>query len=268
MARDLGGPRLHRGPDGRSTETRPVRAAQWLAVPAGLLLVVAIWSLLATRIAKPYLLPHPSDVWHSLLSNADLIIYHAQATIAEVVLGFSIGFLLAIVLGYIISRSRTLERLLTPYIVASQAVPIVAIAPLLVLWFKAGMPVTVVAAALIVFFPMLVNTVVGLRNIDPRFRELMHVMSASKRQTLTKLEVPASLPVLLGGVRVGVTLSVIGAVVGEFLGSDRGLGVLVQITHGTWNDKLMFAALLVLVAMALTLYGGAAGLERFLLRHR
>jgi NitT/TauT family transport system permease protein len=121
---------------------------------------------------------------------------------------------------------------------------------------------------LIVFFPMLVNTVVGLRNIDPAYRQLMRALSANDWQNLTLLEIPAALPYLLGGLRVGVTLSVIGAVVGEFLGSDRGLGTLVQVARGQFNDALTFAALLTLVALALTLYGAAAGVEHVLTRNR
>ena len=189
-------------------------------------------------------------------------------TVAAIVGGFAIGFLLATVLGYVLSRSDLLERLLTPYIVASQAVPVIAIAPLLVLWFGAGMPVKVVVSALVAFFPMLVTTIVGLRHIDPAYRELMRALSASRAQTLVWLEVPAALPVLLGGVRLGVTLAVIGAVVGEFLGSDRGLGTLVLIAKGSYNDRLVFAALLVLVCLAFVLYGTVAALERILLRHR
>jgi NitT/TauT family transport system permease protein len=247
---------------------RSLRVVEWLAFPAGAVLLVAAWSAAAASVRDAYLLPPPSAVWRSLLDNHGVIWWHTKATLAAVAGGFAIGFALAVVLGYIISRSRLLERLITPYVVASQAVPVVAIAPLLVFWFRAGMPVKVATVSLIVFFPMLVSTVVGLHNISPASRELMRALSASRRQTLVWLEIPAALPVLLGGVRVGVTLSVIGAVVGEFLGSDRGLGTLVQIANGSYNDRLMFAALAVLVTVALTLYGAAVAVERAWLRHR
>jgi NitT/TauT family transport system permease protein len=243
-------------------------ARDWLALPVGLTVLLGAWAVAADRIGRSYLLPTPASVLRSLIDNRALIAWHTRVTAAEIVLGFAVGFALALVMGYIISRSRALERLLTPYIVASQAIPIVAVAPLLVYWFSPGMPVKVTAAALIVFFPMLVNTVVGLRNINPAYLELMRSLSANSRQTLIKLEIPAALPVLLGGVRVGVTLSVIGAVVGEFLGSDRGLGSLVQVTNGQFNDALMFAALVVLVALALSLYSLAAAIERVLLARR
>jgi NitT/TauT family transport system permease protein len=246
---------------------RPL-AGGWIAWPLGLIAAVGLWAALAHYVDKPYVLPRPTAVLEKLIQNAGLIAWHAQATLLAVVAGFAIGFTLAVVLGYLIYRSPTLERLVTPYIVASQAVPIIAIAPLLIIWLGAGTPMKVLAAALIVFFPMLVNTVVGLRSINPAYRELMRALSASSSQTLLKLEIPAAMPMLLAGLRVAVTLSVIGAVVGEFLGSDRGLGTLVLITRGQWNDALTFAALLTLVALALALYGGAAVLERALLRKR
>jgi len=246
----------------------PPRGADWLALPLGLVALVALWAVVARRIDVPYLLPTPADVFASLVTNADRIAWHARYTLAEVLAGFGIGFALAATGGYAVAHSRLLERLILPPVVASQAVPIVAVAPLLVYWFGAGMAVKVAAAALIVFFPMLVSTVVGLRQIDPAFRELMLILSASRWQTALHLEIPAALPVLLGGLRVGVTLSVIGAVVGEFLGSDRGLGSLVAVANGSFNDDLMFAALVTLVALAMGLYGLAALAERVLLANR
>lgn len=244
------------------------RAAPWLMWPLGLVAAVLLWAVAAYRVATPYVLPGPAAVVRSFAENRDLIAWHAQATLVAVIAGFAIGFALAVVLGYVIYRSPTLERLLTPYIVASQAVPIIAIAPLLIVFLGAGTRMKVLAAALIVFFPMLVNTVVGLRSINPAYRELMRALTATNAQTLVKLEIPAAMPMLLAGLRVALTLSVIGAVVGEFLGSDRGLGTLVLVSRGQYNDALTFAALLTLVALALTLYGGAVALERVLLRSR
>lgn len=244
------------------------RATERLALPLGVVALLVLWKIAAARIAAPFLLPDPSRVAASWLENRSLILWHAEATLEAVGLGFVAGSAMAAVLGYVISHSRALERLLTPYVVASQAVPIVAVAPLLVYWFRPGMPVKVTAAALIVFFPMLISTVVAFRNIPSADRELMHVMAAGRAQLLLKLEVPAALPYLLGGVRTGVTLSVIGAVVGEFLGSSRGLGTLLQITNSMFSDALMFAALVTLIVLALLLYGGAAALEHVLLRDR
>lgn len=248
---------------------RPVRAqAGWLAFPLAVTVGLGLWSVAARHVDASYLLPTPRAVFESFPANSELIWWHTRATLVEIAVGFAIGFALATVLGYFVSLSRWCEKIVMPYVVASQAIPIVAVAPLLVFLFGNGMSVKIAAAALIVFFPMLVNTVVGMRNIDPAYRQLMRALSATRMQTLIHLEIPAALPVLLGGLRVGVTLSVIGAVVGEFLGSGRGLGTLVNVSRGQYNDALTFAALLTLATLALTLYALAAGLELILMRGR
>jgi NitT/TauT family transport system permease protein len=182
--------------------------------------------------------------------------------LSEVLAGLFLGVLAAAVLGYWIAKSPSVERLLSPYIVASQAIPIVAIAPLLVIWFGPGRLSKVLISALIVFFPVLVNTVVGVRSVPQDLRQLMRSLRASRRQVFTKLEVPAALPVLLGGLKIGATLSVIGAVVGEFVGADEGLGFLVSIGRGLYDTPLVFVAVFLLIAMALALYGLVAWLER------
>jgi NitT/TauT family transport system permease protein len=191
---------------------------------------------------------------------------HFAITLGEVLAGLALGTLAATLLGYGVARSPTLERWLTPYIVASQAVPIVAIAPLLVLWFGVGLRSKVLIGALIVFFPILINTVVGLRSVEPDLRDLMRSLRAARWQTFAKLEVPAALPVWLGGLRVGATLAVIGAVVGEFVGADRGLGFLISFGRGQYDTALVFVAAGTLVVMALSLYGLVAWVERVVLR--
>jgi NitT/TauT family transport system permease protein len=148
----------------------------------------------------------------------------------------------ATVLGYLLARSLHLERLLSPYIVASQSIPIVAIAPLLVIWFGPGLFSKILVCALIVFFPVLVNTVVGVRSVPPDLRDLMRSLQSSRWQTLKYLELPAALPVFLGGLRIGATLSVIGAVVGEFVGAKSGLGFLVNVGRGIYDTSLVFVA--------------------------
>jgi len=164
------------------------------------------------------------------------------------------------------AKSRSLERLLSPYVVASQSVPIVALAPLLVIWFGTGRLSKVLVCALTIFFPMLVNTMVGVRSVDRDLRDLMHSLRATRWQLLTRLEVPAALPVLLGGLKVSVTLSVIGAVVGEFVAADRGLGFLINVARGNFDTPLMFVALLTLVVIALALYLVVVLAEALLLR--
>ena len=155
-----------------------------------------------------------------------------------------------------------METVLQPFLVASQAVPIVAIAPLLVIWFGPGIFSKILICALIVFFPVLVNTVVGLREVPDNLRDLMRSLDATTWQTLRLLEIPAALPVLLGGLRVGAALSVIGAVVGELVGADRGLGFLINVGRGQYDTALVFVGVFTLIILALSLYGLVLLLEK------
>ncbi len=186
-------------------------------------------------------------------------------TLQEVLIGLVLGVSVATILGYLLAKSRAFERIFSPYIVASQSVPTVAIAPLLVIWFGPGLVSKILICALIVFFPVLVNIIVGVRSVPEDLRDLMRSLQASSWQTFTYLEVPAALPVFLGGLRIGATLSVIGAVVGEFVGADRGLGFLISRGKWEYDTPLVFVAVLTLVVMALTLYGLVVLLENWLL---
>jgi len=233
------------------------RRGGWF-LPVSLLAGLALWQVLFLIGWQPsYILPGPLQVaarfWVALMDGS--LLRHTLATLEEVLLGLLAGSLLATSLGYLIARSPTLERLLSPYLVASQAVPVVAIAPLLVIWFGPGLFSKVLICALIVFFPVLVNTVVGLRAVPQNLRDLMRSMRATRWQTLRYLEIPAAMPVFLGGLRIGATLSVIGAVVGEFVGSDRGLGFLINVARGQYDTALVYATVLTLIALALALYG-------------
>jgi NitT/TauT family transport system permease protein len=172
----------------------------------------------------------------------------------EVLAGLLIGGLAATSLGYLLAKSALLEKLLSPYLVASQSLPVVAIAPLLIIWFGPGIFSKILICSLTVFFPILINTVVGLREVPNDLRDLMRTLKASSTQTLWKLEVPAALPIYMGGLRVGATLSVIGAVVGELVGSDRGLGFLINIGRGQYDTALVFVAIFTLVFIAVALY--------------
>lgn len=243
---------------------------RWL-LPMTLLAGLGGWWLLTRLTGLPaFILPGPQDVARRFLRalGDGSLPRHTAATLTEVLLGLAIGILVATVLGYLLAKSRSLERILSPYIVASQAIPIVAIAPLLVIWFGPGRLSKVVVAALIVFFPVLVNTVVGVRSVPEQLYDLMRSLRATRWQTFRKLELPAALPVLLGGLKVGATLSVIGAVVGEFVGADEGLGFLINLGRGMYDTPLVFVAILTLVALALALYGIVSGLEKWLLSWR
>jgi NitT/TauT family transport system permease protein len=249
---------------------RPRWRYAW-TIPVTLVLGLALWEAL-TRWSDlpPFILPPPQDVWLRFLrALADgSLLRHTSVTLMEVLGGLALGLSAATVLGYVLAKSRLLERLLAPYIVASQSIPVVAIAPLLVIWFGPGRLSKVLISSLIVFFPVLINTIVGVRSVPAELHDLMRSLRATRWQTFAKLEVPAALPVLLGGLKIGATLSVIGAVVGEFVGSEMGLGFLISLARGLYDTALTYVVVFALVGMALTLYGLVSLLERRLLAWR
>src|SRR3990172_7023275 len=247
---------------------KPPSSLSWVLLPVSLIGGVLLWmAIVQVGGLPPFILPSPDLVWTrfvTALSDGSLL-RHVWVTLQEVVIGLLIGVVSASMLGYLLAKSRRLERVLTPYVVASQSVPIVAIAPLLVIWFGPGLVSKVLICALIVFFPVLINTVLGLHGVSHDLRDLMRSLRASRWQTFQLLELPASLPVFLGGLRIGATLSVIGAVVGEFVGADRGLGFLINVGRGEYDTALVFVAVFTLIAMALLLYGLVTWLERRIL---
>ncbi len=188
---------------------------------------------------------------------------HTWTTLVEVVLGFAAGAALGLAAGALLARSRRASLVLSPYLVAAQSTPILALAPLLVLWFGNGLLGKVVICALIVFFPVAVSTMVGLRGVDRRLIELGRSLRASRRQLLTSIELPAALPQILGGMRVGVTLAVVGAIISEWAGANGGLGWLINVARGsTFDTPLMFATLLTIALLGVALYGLMTLVER------
>ncbi len=214
-----------------------------------------------------FIFPKPVEVWARLLLvlRDGSLLFHTLVTLQEVVYGLALGLTAAIITGYFLAKSRLVERLLAPYIVASQSIPIVAIAPLLIIWLGPGILSKILTSALIVFFPVLVNTVVGLRSVPEELYDLLRSLHASTWQRITMLEIPAAMPVFLGGLRIGATLAVIGAVVGEFVGADQGLGFLINVGRGLYDTALVFVAVFTLVILALALYGIVIYLENHLL---
>ncbi len=229
-----------------------------LPIAGALLAFVAIWqAVVIVSGFPPFILPPPAAVASRWVDAwvAGTIQPHLLATLGEVVLGFAVGAWSGLLVGYGLARSGLIERLLSPYVVALQAVPILALAPLIALWFGPGLAGKVVICSLIVFFPVAVATMVGIRSVDARLLELGRSMRATRRQVLTTLEIPAALPSILGGMRVGVTLAVVGAIVGEWAGAERGLGVLINLARGSMFDTpLMFATLLTLALLGIVLY--------------
>ena len=242
---------------------------QFIPVLLSILVFLLGWHFLTRYGNIPnFILPSPLSVWTRFMKAIQdgSLPYHTWITLSEIVLGLLAGVLFATIVGYLLAKSRSLERVLSPYLVASQAIPVVAIAPLLVIWLGDGILSKVVICALIVFFPVLVNTIVGVRAVPTALYDLMNSLHATRAQILWKVEVPASLPIFLGGLRIGATLSVIGAIVGELVSAEQGLGFLLQLGDFQYDTPMVFVAVFMLIALALMLYGVVRLLENKFLK--
>lgn len=238
---------------------------------AALVLIVLCWEIITRLQLYPaFIVPPPAAVWEKFLQvlGDGRLWLHTSTTLGEIALGLLAGVPIGVALGYLLAKNEMLEAALSPIILAAQSTPVVAYAPILVIWFGTGITSKVFICALIVFFPILMNTMAGLRSTPTEERELMRSLSAGRLQTFTKLEVPAALPVLLGGLKISATLAVIGAVVGEFISASAGLGFWIKLARDQYDTALVIVAVLTLAAMARLMYGGIALLERRLLHWR
>jgi NitT/TauT family transport system permease protein len=237
-----------------------------------LLAIVLGWEMLARHSRHSRLsalvLPAPSVIWEALWGGLRSGYFwpHLLHTGTELVLGLALGCAAGLAGGILLGESAFLRRVLFPYVLVSQVVPKLALAPLFIVWFGFGMTSTVVITALICFFPLMENTLTGLQQVEPRKLELFRMLGASRLQTLWRLKIPSGLPVILAGFRVAVVLALVGAVVGEFIGGSKGLGALIIASQGMMDTPLMFAVLLLITVLGLASYQLALGLERLLLR--
>ena len=244
----------------------------WFPVIGAFVIFVVVWKAIVVLTGlPPFILPAPETVGQRFLEGwLDGTFWpHFLTTMVEIAIGFIVGTVLALIAGYGLARSDLFARLASPYLVAAQAVPILVLAPLLVVWFGSGLLSKAVICSLIVFFPVAIATMVGIRSVDPRLLELGRSLRATKRQILTTLEIPAALPNIFGGLRVGVTLAVVGAVVGEWAGANSGLAVLINLARGSLFDiPLMFATLLTIALVGIALYLAVVVAERRLVGAR
>ena len=244
------------------------RNALRLASLALLAVLLLAWEAACRGLALSALvLPAPSAIaqslWRGLASG--YFWPHIRATALELLLGVALGCGVGFVAGVLLAEVKLLRALLMPYVVASQVIPKLALAPLFVLWFGFGITSTVVITALICFFPLLENTMTAIAQVQPERLELFRMLGAGRWQTLWRLKLPTGLPGILAGVRVAVVLALVGAVVGEFIGASRGLGALVIASQGTMDTPLMFAVLLLIAALGMLAYRATLLLERWLL---
>lgn len=247
----------------------PISQATTLVLSATVLLVV--WHLVVTLFHIPsYLLPGPLAVWAAFgqaWSNGTLPV-HIQTTLIEAVGGFALALVIGSVAGYVVAHARWLERLVAPYIAALQAVPIIAIAPLILIWFGYNSDIlrNTVIAAIVVVFPIFSSTLTGVRTIPRELQEVGLVEGANWWQRLRYIELPLALPVLFSGMRTSVAYATTGAIVGEFVQADHGLGALISRARGLNNIPLIFVAIVCLGLITLGLYLVLAGTERVALR--
>ena len=249
--------------------------SRWVTVrnylpPALLVLFIGgVWELSVRVFVIPvYLLPAPSRVFYRMVESYPLLISHAGVTLLEVALGFLIALVVGLVLALVLFYSPMLEKAVFPWLIASQNVPVFAIAPLLVIWLGFDIWPKVIVAALVVFFPIAVNTLDGLKATDSDLINLLKIMGATRGQILKKVHIPAALPFIFSGAKVGITFSVMGAVIGEWIGGQQGLGYLMIQQKTLLHTDFVFAAIFWLAALAIVLFGLVSWLERRIMPYR
>jgi NitT/TauT family transport system permease protein len=231
-----------------------------------LLLTLIVWEA-GVRLGNvpAYLLPPPSAILLRIGTGWQQISVHAWVTLAETLVGFGLAIVISIPLAAVLSQVRWIEQALYPLLVASQTIPKVALAPLLVVWFGFGQTPKILITFLICFFPIVVDTMIGLRSIPREVEWLSHSMGASAWKTFFKIRIPAALPNVFAGIKVASTLAVVGAVVGEFVASDAGLGYQLIVANGVLDVQLSFAVLVILSVMGILLFVAVDIVERLLL---
>lgn len=230
--------------------------------------LVLIWEIgVPLSGVSELILPQPSKIAVTIVEEWWKLVRNTQVTLLESVYGFLLGIGIGVPLAFGIFTWRIFERAVYPLLVVLNTVPKVALAPILVLWFGFGWTPKILVGFLIAFFPIVISTVVGLQGMDRDMVHLARSMGASAWQTFIKFRLPAALPSIFGGLKVGITLAVIGAVIGEYVASEEGLGYLQLLASSEFNSALNFAALLFIAFMGIVLFYVIEFLERFFVRH-
>ena len=238
-----------------------------LIVPsAGILVFLAVWEAGVRVLNVPaYLMPPPTAVFRVFVNEYQKLAYHGWVTTYEMLLGYALAVAVAIPLAIAITASQRFDRFVTPQMLFFQVVPKVAIAPLFLVWFGVGVTPKILVAFLISFFPIVIDAAVGLRSMSSEMRDLARSMGASRWQVFAQFRLPTSLPYLFSGLKVAATLAVAGAVVGEFVGADKGLGYLLLVTNSNMETALMFATIVALTIIGLLFFYAVEFLESLLI---
>ena len=264
MSAEMGIPRESSGTrNGSWTRSVDRTVRRWLPALLIVLAILALWEAYVRIFdVQTWLLPAPSAIAVALVQDAGLLWHHTWVTLTEIIVGFGAALICGVLLATAIGMSRTLERALYPFIIASQTIPIIVIAPMLLIWVGYGLAPKVIVVALISFFPIVVNMVDGLKSVDRDMVNLMRTLGANRRQVFFKVQVPTSLPYLFSGMRVAIAVSVIGAVIGEWVGSSEGLGYLMLRSKPQFLTERVFASIVILSALGIGLFASVGILER------
>ncbi len=267
---DISTSSIHETGEGPAAE-KPARRllggmARWILPVLIILGVIGAWQGAVLLFEVPeWKLPAPDDIGSELLNSRSLFLEHTLVTLKEVLVGFAIALGFGVALAAAIAYSQTLERAIYPFVIASQTVPIIVIAPLLLIWVGYGLTPKVIVVVLIAFFPIVVNTVDGLRSADPDMVNMLRTFGASRRRIFSKLQVPSALPLFFSGTKIAITFSVIGAVIGEWVGASAGLGYLTRLSVPLFLTARSFGAVAILAFMGISLFVIVVALERYFL---
>lgn len=241
--------------------------AAWFATPLVLIALIAIWHAYVTIFSvSPFILPSPLEVGKAIvkLLSDPRTWQHTLITLYEIVAGFIIAVIIGIVFGGLLGKIRWLEQTLNPLIVGLQVMPKVALIPLFIVWFGFGVTSKIVLAAVISFFPIMTNTILGIKSVETGHRDVMLALNASRWRTFRDVELPSALPFILTGMEVGIVLATIGAIVGEYLGGSQGLGYMAVSTLNAFDVQSMFGVIFILTALGLILYFVVVMMRRYL----
>ncbi|HEY7484954.1 MAG TPA: ABC transporter permease [Streptosporangiaceae bacterium] len=255
------------GKPGRATvgELLRGRLLPWISTPILLALVVAGWKLIiAIFDVSPYVLPQPEDVFGGMIDviKSKDFTTHLRVTLTETFIGFAIALALGVAMGAILGRIHWLERALRPLVVASQVVPKVALVPLFIVWFGFGITSKVVIVTILAFFPIMLNTLLGVRSVEPGHRDVMRSLNAGRWATFWRLDYHSTMPYVFAGMEIGIVFAIIGAVVGEYLGGNQGLGYLIVVYLNALNARQLFAVIAILTLIGFALFLAVLGLKR------
>lgn len=254
-----------------SSPDRPGRGiVAWLTAKltpfVGILVFLAVWQAAVAILKAPaYLLPPPTEIFRAFFSELPKLLHHGWITTYEMLLGYGLAVIIAIPLAIAITSSSRFDRFVMPTMLFFQVVPKVAIAPLFLVWFGVGTTPKVLLAFLISFFPIVIDAAVGLRSMSSEMNDLARSMGATRMQVFAQFRLPTSLPYLFSGLKVAATLAVAGAVVGEFVGADKGLGYLLMVTGTNLETAMMFATLVALTIIGLVFFYVVEFLETLLI---